>query len=158
MTASLTTGEVWKAIEGASFAVLSVVNGNSEPRSSGMVYVTKGRELFMHTDTASWKVRHINANPAVAVTITIPKRVPFMPWIRIPAACISFHGEAKMYEHAELPDVTDLVTKGVHVTEEMMRISSIIRITPLGHFMTYGIGVSILGMRDPDEARARVPV
>ena len=34
----------------------------------------------------------------------------------------------------------------------------IIEIRPNGHFATYGIGVSLLDMRDPEKARGRTPV
>jgi hypothetical protein len=36
--------------------------------------------------------------------------------------------------------------------------NSIIEIRPTGHFVTYGVGVSLLDMRDPKKARGRVPV
>ena len=35
---------------------------------------------------------------------------------------------------------------------------AVIEIIPEGHFLTYGIGVSLMQMRDPAQASARVPV
>jgi hypothetical protein len=34
----------------------------------------------------------------------------------------------------------------------------VIELTPEGNFLTYGIGVSLMAMRDPEVAQARVPV
>jgi len=34
----------------------------------------------------------------------------------------------------------------------------IIEIRPTGHFATYGVGVSLMDMRDPEKARGRAPV
>ena len=35
---------------------------------------------------------------------------------------------------------------------------AVIRIKPVGRFVTYGIGVPMIKMRHPDESLARVPV
>lgn len=158
MSPSLTVDDVWEAIEDGQFAVLSWVTKSGEPRSTGMVYTASDRQIYMHTARDSWKVRYIAANPAVAMTITIPRRVPLMPWIKVPAAVISFHGEAKLHDLEELPDVVDHLTGGVDLDPDTLPDHSIIRVTPLGHFTTYGVGVSVLAMRNPEKARARVAV
>jgi len=36
--------------------------------------------------------------------------------------------------------------------------NSMLEIRPTGPFVTYGVGVSLLDMRDPAEARGRAPV
>jgi hypothetical protein len=36
--------------------------------------------------------------------------------------------------------------------------SCVIELTPEGQFLTYGIGVSLMAMRDPEVALVRVPV
>ena len=41
-------------------------------------------------------IRHIAANPNASMTVTFPKHVPFLPFIRIPAATITFRGEAEV--------------------------------------------------------------
>jgi len=33
-----------------------------------------------------------------------------------------------------------------------------LEIRPTGHFVTYGVGVSLMDMRDPEKARGRAPV
>jgi uncharacterized protein YhbP (UPF0306 family) len=159
MASTLTTEQVWRAVEKGYFAVLSWVTDKGEPRSTGMMYVVSGRELYMTTEGRSWKARYVAANPAVAVTVTIPKRVPFMPWIKVPAAVVSFRGEAKLHELSELPPgLTKRALGGAKLSEAKLAETRAIRIVPIGHFVTYGVGVSMLTMRHPDKARARVPV
>ena len=45
--ASLATEQVWRALAKASFAVLSQVTPAGEPRSSGVLYKTIGRRLYV---------------------------------------------------------------------------------------------------------------
>ena len=159
MTASVTSDVVWNAIEGNTFAVLGWVTPAGDPRSAGIVYTTYGRELYISTGLDSWKTRHIALDPRVSVTVTIPKRVPFMPWIKVPAAAASFHGEAKLHEVHEFPaDLTAPLLKGLKLSEEVHSHTRIIRVTPHGHIVSYGIGVPMMKMRDPVAATARVPV
>ena len=47
---------------------------------------------------SSCRSRH--GNPHVSLTIPIAKGVPFLPWIKIPAAAITFAGEAKALENS----------------------------------------------------------
>jgi hypothetical protein len=155
----VTTDAVWHAIDKGMFAVLSWVSGGGEPRSTGVVYATHDRELYVSTWQESWKARHISRNPNVAVTVTIPKRVPFMPFVKMPAAVASFHGEAKLHDLVEIDErITASLHKGPKLSDEMLRQTRIIRITPTGYFVTYGIGVPLMAMRDPEAASARVPV
>lgn len=159
MKATLTTETAWSVVENGYFAVLSWVTGKGEPRSTGMMYITAGRQLLMTTGAGSWKARHIAACPAVAVTVTIPKRVPFLRWIKVPAAVVSFHGEAKLEDLSELPPpLVERLLRGAKLSATKRAETKVIRITPLGHFVTYGVGVSLLTMRDPERARARVAV
>jgi len=95
-------------------------------------------------------------NPHVSLTVTIPKRVPLMSWIQIPQAAISFHGEASVHELADVPaDIPRMLLRGLklHRNEELM-----IRIWPVGEFLTYGVGVSLMRMRDPEAASGRASV
>ena len=106
-----------------------------------------------------WKVRHVKRNPHVSVTIPIHKRVPFMPWIKVPAATITFSGEADVIAALDAPpELLEKLYHGVARDREKMARYSLIEVTPVGDFLTYGIGMSLLDMRDPDKARERVPV
>lgn len=157
--ADLTSDEIWGEIDRRSFAVVSFVNSRGEPRSAGVVYVTDGRRLFVATDTASWKARHIRAHPHVAVTIPIAKRIPFLPWIQIPAATISFHGVATVASVDDTdPDLAHRLLRGLEDDPARRAETSVVTIAPEGSFTTYGVGVTTLEMRDRTKARGHAAV
>ena len=159
MGAPLTTGDVWHELATRSFAVVSYTTGTGEPRSAGIVYVVESGRLLFATGPTSWKVRALRANPRAAVTVTIDKRIPFLPWIQIPAATISFHGTATVSDLDEVDAAT--AHRLLHGLEDDARHRAdtcIVAIAPTGSFVTYGVGVRMMAMRDRDKARGRVPV
>lgn len=159
MTLQLTTNEVWEAVEKETFAVIGMVTAKNEARTVGIVYVVRDRKLYFGSFIKMWKVRHISANPHVSLTIAIDKRVPLMPWIKIPAATITFSGRARVLEIGELPhDLVQDVFRNKDVDEQFIADSCVIEVTPEKDFITYGVGVSLLQMRDPNKSRSRAPV
>src|SRR4029453_3383548 len=62
MAARLTTEQVWHQIAKASFAVIGYVTPAGEPRSSGVVYKSIGRRLYVAGAPDSWKARPIAAS------------------------------------------------------------------------------------------------
>ena len=159
MPESITTDHVWAEVEAQRFAVLSYVTPKAEARSAGVVYIVRDRKLYMRASTESWKARHIHLNPHVALNVTIPKRIPFMPWISIPAATIAFHGAARVVATQDAESgVMQALSRAIPDHSGLKAQTSIIEVEPAGHFLTYGVGVSLLAMRDPETARARVPV
>ena len=155
MSDQLTTRSVWDQIDSNSFAVLGMVTARHQARTVGIVYVVDGRRLYIGAGRDQWKTKHIAQNGDVSMTIPIPKRVPLMPWIKIPAATITFSGTARVLEAEQLDEA--LFEKLYRHDAERSGWRAI-EVTPRGHFITYGIGVSLLAMRHPDQARARVPV
>ena len=159
MAAPITTDLVWKEIEKRSFAVLSYVNPKGRARSSGIVYVPIDRVLYIRVANNSWKAKHIRLNPHVALNVTIAKRVPFMPWIDIPDATIAFSGTARVVQMNELDTKLREAIVGPLIEDHGTPDENcIIEIHPTGHFATYGVGVPLLDMRDPEKARGRTPV
>ena len=159
MTTELTSEQVWEVIEKQNFGVLGMVTAKHEARTTGIVYILGGRRLYIGTWTEMWKVRHVRQNPHVSVTIPIHKRVPFMPWIKVPAATITFSGEADVIAALDAPrELLERLYHGVASDEREMARYSLIEVTPVGDFLTYGIGMSLLDMRDPQKARRRAPV
>ena len=159
MPAPVTTDLVWKEIERRNFGVLAFVTPGNKARSTGIVYVARNRQLFVGTRRASWKAKHIASNPHLSMTVTIPKRILFMPWIKIPAATITFSGKAALHNVDELPDeILHSLLRGVEADAERAAGIVIIRVQPEGDFLTYGVGVPLLTMRKPDQARGRTPV
>jgi hypothetical protein len=153
------TGEqVWQAVARSSFAVLSHVTPAGEPRSSGIVYKTRGQRLVAAVAPGSWKARHVAANGRVAVTVPVRRGGIFSLVAPIPPATVSFHGTAVVHP-AGSPQARALLDElRTLVPAERRAGASVIEITPAGAFRTYGIGVSLRAMLSPAAAQARVPV
>lgn len=159
MTLQLNSAQVWQAIEKELFAVIGMVTARQEARTAGVVYVTQGRKLYVGTGQETWKARHIGRNPHVSITIPIAKRIPLMPWMKIPAATITFSGVARVLPAADAsPDLLRAVFRGMADDPARVANSCLIEVTPRGEFVTYGVGVSLMEMRDPAKARGRATV
>ena len=159
MTLKLSTAEVWQTIEKELFAVVGMVNAGGEARTAGLVYIVRDRKLYLATGVETWKARHMAANPHVSVTIPIAKRVPVMPWLKIPQATITFQGTARVFPAAEAsPELLRALFQHKADDREMVAGSCVVEITPVGEFVTYGVGVRLMDMREPEKARGRAPV
>jgi hypothetical protein len=157
MPADITTEQVWSEVEKQVFAVLGMVTAKGEARTAGIVYIARDRELYIGTSKGAWKTRHVRRNPKVSLTVTIAKRIPFLPFVPIPPATITFQGEATVHDVEEIGgDVLQALYKGMEIDEEFVADSCIIRVKPKGDFVTYGVGVSLLAMRDPKKSQGRV--
>jgi len=159
MAANITTEQVWRELEKRSFAVLGFVTARGEARTAGIVYVVRDRQLYITTDRNSWKARHIATNPHVSMTVTIPKRIPFVPWVHIPAATITFQGVASVRAIEEVPpEIPRVLLRGLDLGTQARNEISVIRVRPAGEFVTYGVGVSLPVMRRPEAASGRAAV
>lgn len=159
MSANPTTEDVWQEIEKQVFAVLGVVTPACESRTVGIVIIARDRKIYIGTGLNTWKARHVAQNPHVSLTVPVHKSIPLMPWIKIPAATITFSGMARILSRAECPaDIWQAIYRTADETEPGLSDLCVIEVTPSGHFLTYGIGVSLMTMRHPEASRARVPV
>lgn len=159
MSIQLTTGQVWQEIEQNLFAVLGMVTPQGEARTVGIVYVIDDHKLYIGTQKAAWKAKHIARNPHVSLTIPLAKRIPFLPWIKIPAATITFSGVAKVLENSEVKaDVLKKLYHDVVKDEKVLAESCVIEVSPQEDFITYGVGIPLMQMRFPEKARGRVAV
>jgi hypothetical protein len=114
---------------------------------------------YIATRADSWKGKYIRLNPSVALNVTIPKRIPFMPWIKIPAATIALHGTARVIVAKDADaEIIQALMRGMVEDPELVAQTCVIEVEPTGHFVTYGVRVPLLAMRDPKTARGRVPV
>lgn len=157
--ANLTTAFVWDVVDEMPFAVLGMVTARGEARTVGIVYAVKERRLYIGTGVASWKARHVAGNPHVSLTVPIPKRIPFLPWLKIPQATISFSGTARVLAPEETgPEIQHAVFREIAADPERLADLCVIEVTPQGEFITYGVGVSLWQMRDAGLARGRVAV
>ena len=158
MAARLTTEQVWHQVAKGSFAVLSYVTPAGEPRSSGVVYKTIGRRLYIAVAPDSWKARHVAASGRVAVTVPVRRGGLLSLVTPIPPATISFHATAIVHP-ADSPEVRSVLKELASLLPAERRASArILEVIPEGCFVTYGVGVSLTQMRDPTAAAARVPV
>jgi len=153
---SVTTEQVWEALDRSFFGVLGFANRDGHPRTAGVCYTVGSRSLYVSTAKASWKVRHIAANPNVSMTVTLPKRVPFLPFIKIPAATITFQGEAQILDVDEVgSSVFRRLPLGNETDRNVLNNTAVIRIIPRGEFVTYGIAMPITQMRNHEQAHGR---
>jgi hypothetical protein len=156
--AHVDTRQVWRELAKASFAVLSQVTPTGEPRSSGVLYKTFGKRLYVAVAADSWKARQIAADRRVAVTVPVRRGGLLSLLAPIPPATISFSGTAFVHP-ADSPAAQSLTRELASLLPAERRASAcIVEISPEGSFLTYGLGVSLLKMRDPAAARAHVPV
>ena len=159
MPRQLTSQQVWQAIEKELFAVVGMVTAGHEARTVGILYAVGDHKLYFITGSDTWKARHIAANPHVSVTIPIAKRVPIMPWLKIPQATITFQGTARICGASEaMPDLLQKLLGPMADDSALIAGSCLVEIIPTGEFVTYGVGVRLIEMRDPDKARGRAPV
>lgn len=159
MTMQLSPDQVWRVIEKELFAVLGMVTSHGEARTAGVVYVVRDHKLYVVTGRDTWKARHIAANPHISVTIPIAKRVPIMPWMKIPAATITFAGTARLFPTPEAPpELLHALLHGADPNADTVADSCMIEVTPEKEFVTYGIGIPLMQMRYPEKARGRAPV
>jgi hypothetical protein len=159
MSNLLPTELVWESVAKEQFAVLGMVNAHNEARTVGIIYLLRDRRLYIATDEDAWKVAYIRQNPNVSLTIPIHKSIPLMPWIKIPAATITFAGLAEVLEPADLGrEILRDLYRQMADDEVLMAKAAVIEVTPIRDFLTYGVGVPLMDMRDPAKARGRAPV
>lgn len=159
MSDSLTSEQVWEVLNRQVFAVLGMVNAQSEARTIGMVYVARDYKIYMVTGMDTWKARYVEQNPHVSLTVPIDKRIWIMPWVKIPAATVTFSGKATAHTLDAVDDeILSALLRGLENDPEMREKSCVIEVEPTGDFITYGIGVSLMTMRTPAKARGRVSV
>lgn len=149
---------VWQALAKASFAVVSHINAAGEPRSSGVVYGIVDRRLFVAVAPDGWKARQIATGQEVAVTVPVRRGGILSLLAPIPPATITFRAKARVHPAGSL-DTGSMPKELMKLVPEARQASScVIELVPEGRFLTFGIGVSLMDMRDPARALARVPV
>ncbi|MEV0895370.1 pyridoxamine 5'-phosphate oxidase family protein [Actinoplanes sp. NPDC049802] len=152
---TLTADDIWAAVSKATFAVISHVTPAGAPRSSGVVYAVAGDRMYVVVAKNSWKARHIRENGDIAVTVPVRRGGLLSLLAPIPPAVVSFPAVATVQppEYADRVPQLDRLLPPVERSE-----CAVLEIRPTGAYVTYGLGVPLLAMRDTERARARVPV
>ncbi|HZK74734.1 MAG TPA: pyridoxamine 5'-phosphate oxidase family protein [Clostridia bacterium] len=153
-----TTEQVWQQLDSASFAVISYVSPAGEPRSSGVVYKTAAKGLYIAVAPDSWKARHIASGAHVSVTVPVHRGGILALALPIPPATISFQATAHVHPAGSLEIGALSMELESLIPTERRDAAVIIELIPKGHFLTFGVGVSLMEMRKPELARAVVPV
>lgn len=154
----LTPDLVWRAVARNSFAVLTHVTPAGAPRSSGVVYTVTDDRMFVVVANDSWKARHIAQDARIAITVPVRRGGPLSLLFPIPPATISFSAKATVHSGTSTADSPALTKLAALVPPERRSASTLIEIKPTGSYITYGIGVPLMRMRDTARSRARVPV
>jgi hypothetical protein len=158
LTPRITGEQVWRAISRASFAVLGFSTPTGDPRCTGVVYQVSDGRLYVAVAPDSWKARHIAGSGRVAVTVPVRRGGMLSLIAPIPPATVSFHGAAIVHP-AGSQRARSLATKlGSLLPPDRRDSCAIIEILPEGEFLTYGLGVSLTKMRDPEASLAHVAV
>lgn len=153
--ARLSADQVWRAVARVSFAVLTHVTPAGAPRSSGVVHTVVGDRMVVVVGRDSWKARHIAADGRVSVTVPIRRGGPLALLFPIPPATVSFAATATVRPATSLAGLPQLERM---VPAERREDCAVLEIRPTGTYVTYGLGVPLLRLRDPAVARGRVQV
>jgi len=158
MSSAVDSERVWRHISAGSFAVLSHVTSGFEPRSSGVSYATVGRRLYVAVAPDSWKARQVADGQLVSLVVPVRRGGLLSALLPIPPATIAFRARARVRPMGSI-DITVLPAPLVRALRALGYASnSILELAPEGRFLTYGIGVSILAMRDSALAQASIPI
>lgn len=149
--------EVWRALEKASFAVLSHVTPAGEPRSTGVVYAARGGRLWVVTAATSWKARQIADAGEVAVTVPVRRGGLLSLIAPIPPATVSFRARTTVHP-AGSSTVDDVPPRLASLLPKDRRDGVVLELEPHGTFLTYGVGVPLRQLRDPAACLARTRV
>jgi hypothetical protein len=156
--AVLSTEQVWQVLTKTSDAVLGHVTPKGAPRTSGVVYAVVDRRLYVAVAPDSWKARQIASGDPVSVTALVRRGGVLSLLFPIPPATISFQGVVTVHPPGS-PGARPVMARLARFLPPGRRDSvCLLEIAPQGHFLTYGIGVPLMAMRHPDQARGRVPV
>ena len=159
MTVQLTADQVWQVIEKEMFGVIGMTTAKNESRTVGVIYIVRDRKLYVASGKDTWKVRHMTNNPNISMTVNIPKRIPIMPWIKIPPATITFSGTAKIIQPEDASaEIKQAIFRSSDDDDGLIASSCLIELTPTSDFVTYGVGIPLMQMRYPDKSRGRAPV
>lgn len=145
--------EVKHTIKKHNWLVLSSISSNGIPYSSVLVYQSDGNIIICQTGTNTLKAKNIRANNKVAITIPIRKNF-LHKLIPAPPAEVHFTTNAKLLSKED-EEARTIFTRYLKHSEkaELPQDSIWIKIKLPNKVTTYGIGVPLLKMRDPNKAR-----
>jgi len=155
----LASAQVWATVARQPFVVVGMVNRRGEGRSVGVSPAVEGDDLWFAAAATDWKVAHLRHQPEVSATVPVRRGGLLALVAPIPPATITFRATAQLLTPDDAPDaVRRRLLRGVTEPDGERGGVVLVRLTPHGDFVTYGIGVSLRVMADTERARGRVPV
>jgi hypothetical protein len=154
----VTREQVWHELDKASFAIVGYITPAGEPRSSGVVYKTVGKRLYIVVAPDSWKARHIAAAGHVSITVPVRRGGILSLVLPIPPATISFHATAIVHEAGSVKVCALSKELDSLLPPDRREAAVVIELAPDGRFITYGVGVRLTDMRTPELASAIIPI
>lgn len=138
-------GAVEEAIASNWFGMLATTSTENRPHVAGVLYALVGRDVYVNTDETSRKARNVADTGRAAVCIPIPSSANGVA-PDAPPLTASFQGSAELLAN-DSDEIAGLVATGAlaAVTShgELERPGTcMLKITPTGRIVTYGIGVS----------------
>jgi hypothetical protein len=131
--------------------LLRDADGRAAGERGGVWCTAAGRRLYVVTAPDSWKARQIRDGDRVAVTVLLRRGGLLSLLAPIPPATISFR--ARVTEHpAGSLDIESVSRKFASRLPQKRRAGCVLELIPEGTFLTYGVGVSLRAMMDPDAA------
>jgi len=156
--AAMTSEQVWRTLARQPFLVVAMVNREGQGRSVGISPAVEGDDVWFAADEAGWKVTHLRHQPEVSVTVPVRRGGLLALVAPIPPATVTFRASAQVLPAADAPpSVRKRLLRGLG-DEDTTSGTVMVRLTPHGDFVTYGIGVPLRVMMDTERARGRVPV
>ena len=166
MGATLTYDVVLKVLRKRSYAVLCTVDEYGKPHSVGVDYgvAADGRAIYVMTRRHLKKARNIAANPYVAMTVPITRR---LLWF-LPPPSIQFQGKAEILERTDLDGIATFKSffvgrRILAMYDEFVRRGEtrvcFLRLVPEAWISTYMVGHSIFElMRRMEVGAAKVEI
>lgn len=145
--------EVRQIIRKNNWLVLSTVDGNNNPHSAIVIYQSDGYVIYCQTGLETLKAKNIKYSDHVSVTI--PFRKNFLhKIIPAPPAELHFTATAK-FKPKDDEEARQIFSKYLKHSEkaDVLKDYIWIKIIPSERISTYGVGVKLLKMRKPQEAR-----
>lgn len=145
--------EVRDVMRNNRWLALSTVNREGVPQNSLVMYMSDGNIVYVHTGKDTLKVKNIQKNKAVGLVIPFYKNFLHRMVKRAPPAEIHFRGEAEVLPYdAEEPKGWFKRIIGAKLTEEVEKNSVYLKIKPMSKVSCYGVGVSFMKLRKPEES------
>ena len=141
------------------FLVVAMVTRRGEGRSVGVSPAVDGDDVWFAAAGTDWKVTHLRHQPEVSATVPVRRGGLLALVAPIPPATITFRATAQVVPVDDAPEaVRRRLLRGLSEPDLARGGTVMVRLTPHGEFLTYGVGVSLRTMLDTERARGRVPV